>query len=203
MNTKPSDSHFSEDELDAVMETVNQLNKTSSRYHPALVSLHWLLALLILLALAMGTFLLKEMPNTSPDKIGALRGHMIMGFVIGALMLIRLVIRNHSSHPYAASTGNALLDQLRKSAHTGLYVLILAMAASGVAIALLAGLPEIVFTGGAGVLPENFASYPPRTVHGWIAKALMALIGLHLAGVVYHQFALKDRLLSRMWFGNR
>jgi cytochrome b561 len=82
-------------------------------------------------------------------------------------------------------------------------VLILAMAASGVAIALLAGLPEIVFTGGAGVLPENFASYPPRTVHGWIAKALMALIGLHLAGVVYHQFALKDRLLSRMWFGNR
>ena len=33
------------------------------RYHPALVALHWLLALLLTLALALGTFILKEIPN--------------------------------------------------------------------------------------------------------------------------------------------
>jgi cytochrome b561 len=43
----------------------------------------------------------------------------------------------------------------------------------------------------------------PRVVHGWIAKLLMALVALHVVGVVYHQFGLKDRLLSRMWFGRR
>lgn len=179
------------------------MNQKPSRHHPVLAGLHWLLALLILLALAMGTFVLKEMPNTSPGKIGALRGHMIVGLVIGGLMLVRLVVRMRTRLPQAAPTGNTLLDQLGKSSHAGLYLLIFVMVASGAATALLAGLPEIVFGGGAGPLPESFAIYAPRVVHGWIGKALMALIGVHLAGVIFHQFGLKDRLLSRMWFGKR
>ena len=36
-----------------------------------------------------------------------------------------------------------------------------------------------------------------------IAKLLMALIALHLAAALYHQFVLKDGLLARMWFGKR
>lgn len=182
---------------------VNQMNTKPSRYHPALVGLHWLLAALLMLALTMGTFVLKDMPNTSPDKIGLLRGHMILGLVIGALMLVRLAVRIRTRRPPVASTGNPLLDQLGKSAHAGLYLLVFAMAASGLATAVQAGLPEIVFGGSAGALPQSFAAYTPRVVHGWIAKALMALVGLHLVGVVFHQFRLKDRLLSRMWFGER
>ena len=130
------------------------MKQKPSRYHPALVSLHWLLALLIMLAMGMGTFVLKEIPNTSPEKLGALQGHMIMGFAIGALMMARLIVRLRTSHPQVASTG-------------------------------------------------SFAIYTPRVVHGWIAKLLMALVALHVVGVVYHQFGLKDRLLSRMWFGQR
>lgn len=179
------------------------MNTKPTRYHPALVGLHWLLAALITLALTMGTLVLKEMPNTSPDKVGSLRGHMILGLVIGALMLVRLVARLRTQRPPVASTGNPLLDQLGKSAHAGLYLLVFAMAASGLATAVQAGLPEIVFGGSVGALPESFAVYTPRVVHGWIAKALMALIGLHLVGVVFHQFGIKDRLLSRMWFGKR
>lgn len=179
------------------------MNTLPTRYHPALVSLHWLLALLVMLALALGTFVLKELPNTSADKIGALRGHMIFGIAIGGLMLVRLILRLRFSLPQAASTGSALADKVGKSAHAGFYLLVIGMAATGAAIAVQAGLPGIVFGGSAGPLPESFASYTPRAVHGWIAKALMALIGLHLAGVFFHQFVLKDRLLSRMWFGKR
>lgn len=204
MNKKSTQATVSDDERQAVMDTMQHLNTPTRRYHPALVALHWLLALLLALALAMGTFVLKEIPNDSIDKIGALRGHMIIGIAIGALMLVRLVVRRRTSHPPAASTGHVLLDRLRSLAHTGLYVLVFAMAASGAAIALLSGLPEIVF-GGAVLplpLPETFAAYPPRAVHGWIAKALFLVIGFHLIGALFHQFRLKDRLLSRMWFGS-
>lgn len=176
------------------------MNPTPSRYHPALVGLHWLMALLILLALGMGTFALKEMPNTSPDKIGALRGHMVVGVLIGSLMLIRLVVRLRSQRPVAATTGNALLDVLGKITHVGLYILVFGMAASGMATAVQAGLPDIVF-GKVGVLPLDFNSYAPRAVHGWIAKTMIGLIALHLLGALFHQFVVKDRLLSRMWFG--
>ena len=174
-----------------------------TRYAPVLVGLHWLLAALIMLAMTMGTFVLKEMPNTSPDKVGSLRGHMIVGMVIAALMLVRLVTRLRTRRPPHAATGSTLLDQLGRAAHAGLYLLVFAMAASGLATAVQAGLPEIVFGGGAGSLPRDFSAYTPRLVHGWIAKALMALVGLHVAGVLFHQFRLKDRLLSRMWFGKR
>lgn len=174
-----------------------------TRYAPVLVGLHWLLAALLMLAMTMGTFVLKELPNTSPDKVGSLRGHMIVGMVIAALMLVRLVTRLRTRRPPIASTGSTLLNQLSRAAHAGLYLLVFAMATSGLATAVQAGLPEIVFGGGAGSLPRDFSAYTPRLVHGWIAKALMALVGLHVAGVLFHQFGLKDRLLSRMWFDKR
>ena len=76
--------------------------------------------------------------------------------------------------------------------------MVFAMAASGMATALQAGLPEIIFGGSGAALPANFANLIPRIVHGWIATLLVLLVGLHVVGVVYHQFVLKDRLLSRM-----
>ena len=179
------------------------MNPLPTRHHPALVVLHWLLAALLLLALAMGTFVLKEMPNASPDKIDALRGHMVVGIAIGALMFVRLLVRWRSRSPAAALTGNKVLDRLGKVAHMGLYLLVFAMAASGMATALQAGLPEIIFGGSGAPLPESFAVYPARLVHGVIATLLMIQVGVHAAGAAYHQVVLKDRLLSRMGFGKR
>ena len=179
------------------------MNPLPTRHHPALVVLHWLLAALLLLALAMGTLVLKEMPNASPDKIGALRGHMVVGIAIGALMLVRLLVRWRTAGPVPALTGNRLLDGLGKIAHIGLYLLVFAMAASGMATALQAGLPEIIFGGSGAPLPESFAAYPARLVHGTVATLLLIQIGVHVAGAVYHQVVLKDGLLSRMGFGKR
>ena len=58
------------------------------RYDPALVVLHWLLGVLIVLGLFMGTFSLERLPNTDPARIDSLRGHMINGAVIGCLAYV-------------------------------------------------------------------------------------------------------------------
>ncbi|MDU8927822.1 cytochrome b [Alisedimentitalea sp. MJ-SS2] len=173
-----------------------------SRYHPLLVALHWLLAIAILVALFMGTFSLAETPNSDPNKIFGLRGHMSVGISILVLMLIRVITRFASTRPPKVETGNALIDTAGSVAHVGLYVLVFAMCISGLALANLAGLPGIVF-GGYGTLPADFSEYGPRAVHGIIAKLLMALVLLHVAGALYHQFIRKDGLIRRMWFGNR
>ena len=173
-----------------------------ARYHTALVTLHWLLALLLIVALVIGTFALKTVPNSSPDKIDALRGHMIAGGLILLLTLVRLVVRLKTAHPAPATTGNALLDRLAPATHWALYLLVLLMAGSGVAMSVLAGLPGIVF-GGVGSLPVNFDALPPRAVHGIVAKVLMLFIALHFAAALYHQFVKRDGLLRRMGFGPR
>lgn len=61
-----------------------------SRYHPALVALHWLLAAGLLFALGMGTLSLKELPNASPEKLFALRGHMVFGVALLVLIAIHV-----------------------------------------------------------------------------------------------------------------
>ncbi|MGI9350080.1 MAG: cytochrome b [Rhizobiaceae bacterium] len=49
----------------------------------------------------------------------------------------------------------------------------------------------------------DFNSVFARMVHGILTKLLIALIGLHVVGALYHQFIVKDRLFARIWFGKK
>jgi cytochrome b561 len=167
----------------------------TARYHPALVTLHWLLAALILFSLGMGMLSLREIPNASPDKLFALRGHMVAGAAIGLLTLLRLAVLAFTARPQPMSTAGRI-------GHFSLYAAVLLMAASGFALALQAGLPDIVF-GGKGVLPESFAGFTPRAVHGALARVLLALIAVHVLAALYHQLIRRDHLFARMAFGRR
>lgn len=174
-----------------------------SRYHPLLVTLHWLVALLIAGMLAIGFFKLAAMPNSDPEKIGILLIHMTVGMSILALTSIRLVVRLRTAKPAEATAGHPVLDRIAPVIHYGFYVLVLLMAATGLATAILAGLNRSVFQGSGEPLPPSFAVYPAFVAHGWLALLLAGLVGLHVIAALYHQFARKDRLFQRMWFGQR
>jgi cytochrome b561 len=173
-----------------------------SRYHPVLVGLHWLLAVLIITALALGALVMAKIPNSDPMKVEALRGHMAGGALILVLMLVRLLLRARTAHPTAASTGYPLLDKIAWASHRLFYLLVIAMAASGLTMALQANLPAIVFSG-HGELPPAFWIYNARYLHYGFSRLLMALIGIHVVGALYHTLILKDGLLRRMFFGQR
>src|SRR5580765_4081838 len=146
------------------------------RYHPALVALHWLLAVFIVGALVLGMFVLKTLPTSSPGKIEALRAHMI---------------------------GSPILDRIARISHIAFYGLVAGMVATGLATAVLAGLPDIVFGASGAPLPESFAIFPTRVIHGVLAKLLVTLIFVHASAALYHHFIRHDRLLARMWFGRQ
>jgi cytochrome b561 len=174
-----------------------------ARYHPFLVTLHWLLAFLIILMLVVGFFVLARMPDTAPDKIFALRIHMIIGLVILALMTLRLIIRLFTKKPPTASTGHRGLDVLAHAVHWAFYLLVLLMVSSGLTTAVLSGLNLIVFGGVQAPFPPDLTIYPSFIGHIVIAFLLTALIVLHIAAALYHQTIRGDGLLQRMWFGRR
>ena len=174
-----------------------------TRYHPLLVALHWLLAAMILGGLVAGTFILNATPNSDPFKLISLGMHMSLGMAIGVLMLVRLAVRVFTRKPPHATTGNALLDKLGVLTHWAFYIVVLAMVASGLAIANMAGLPAIVFGGSGASLPEDFSAFAPRKAHGALATLLMLLVLLHVAAGLWHQYGRKDHIFRRMWFGNR
>ena len=174
-----------------------------SRYHPGLVALHWFLAAFIVLALGLGMFVLKTIPNSSPHKIEALRAHMFGAAVIFTLMIVRLALRRFSARPEPATTGNRALDRIAGISHLAFYGLVAGMIATGLATAVLADLPSIVFGGSGAPLPDSFAVFPTRVIHGVIAKIFVALIAVHATAALFHHFVLGDGLLKRMWFGRR
>jgi cytochrome b561 len=166
----------------------------ASRYHPLLIALHWLLAVLILAALAVGFFGLAAMPNADPAKIAVLRWHMAGGMLILALMLVRLVVRLVTAKPAPA-------NRLASLVHYGFYLLVVLMVGTGFATGLLAGLPDIVFAGSGAPLPATFAVYPTFQAHFWLATLLAAFIVLHVLAALHHQLVQRDGLLRRMGLG--
>jgi cytochrome b561 len=170
------------------------------RYHPLLVTLHWLLALMIITMLLIGMLSLKWMPN-NPAKLLPLGFHMATGILILILMLIRLVVRLTTKKPEPATAGNRFLDTIGNLTHYALYLFAILMALSGISTAAQADLFKIVFGASGTPLPIDFFIYPVRYVHGYIALILIALIVLHFGAAMYHQFIRKDNLLSRMGFG--
>ena len=172
----------------------------ASRYQPVLISLHWLLALMIIGLLCLGFFVLADMPNTDPKKLDILVWHMSGGMFVLVLMILRLIIRRWSAHPATAPTGSPLFDRLASIAHGSLYVIVFLMIATGWATGwLISG----VFQPNGGSLPENFAVFPSFRAHAALATLLAVLIVVHVAAALYHQFVLKDGLFRRMWFGQR
>ncbi len=171
------------------------------RYHPALVSLHWLLAILIIVALFMGSNILTQIPNDNPEKLFALKMHMISGFVILVLMIVRVIVRNVTEKPPQADAGSDAKNKGGVIAHYALYILVFAMVGSGIGTAIMAGLPDIVFNNSGVALPTNFDDILPRVFHGYISKVLFAIIFIHILATLYHQFVRKDGLIARMWFG--
>src|SRR5262245_32059236 len=88
------------------------------RYHPALAALHWISAVLILVAPVTGTFGLKATSN-SPDKVAQLAAHMALGIAILVITVGWLVVRNITPLPERASAGHVLLDRLAVATHYG------------------------------------------------------------------------------------
>src|SRR5262245_16635186 len=166
------------------------------RYSMLQVTLHWLSAGLILFSLLTGALVLKNLPNDS-GKVLPLAIHAVTGALIGAVILARLLVRSTAPQPARARTGNAKLDALARVVHAALYASAIGMVASGIAVALQTDLPAIVFGGSGSPLPADFGQFTARRAHAYFAWALVALVGLHVCGALYHQLVRRDRLLAR------
>ena len=172
----------------------------ASRYQPALVALHWLLALMIIGLLCLGFFVLANMPNADPKKLEILVWHMAGGMFVLVLTILRFIIRMASARPAVATTGSPRLDRLAPIVHYGFYLIVLLMVASGWSTGFLI---RGVFQPDGGRLPDSFAVFPTFRAHAALATLLAILIVLHSAAALYHQFVLKDGVFSRVWFGRR
>ena len=173
---------------------------TVTRYHPVLVVLHWLIGLMIALNLGFGFFVIRNIPNSDPAKLGPLGNHMGLGTLVLALMVIRLITRYFTSHPEPTAHQREGIGQLRTPTHWLLYLVIFVTAGSGWYTGFL--IAHLYETPGS-TLPSEFALYPSRVLHVWMALVLFLFILLHIAAAVRERMSGERNIMSRMWFGKR
>jgi cytochrome b561 len=179
------------------------LHQPSDRYHHLSIFLHWILALALLGAFALGLYM-ADLP-LSPQRIKLFNWHKWAGVLILALSLVRLLARlTLTAPPLPASIAQAMprwQQQAHQATHLGLYALFFAVPLLGWAYSSAAGFPIVLW----GVLPlpdwvgaDKALAELLKPWHQLSAYAMAALVLVHIAGAVKHQWIDRDRLIDRM-----
>ena len=171
------------------------IKSSTDRYGAVAITIHWVTALAVLLMLASG-----QLMDVNPAATGAiLPYHVVTGMLIGLLTLLRILWWLAFDRQPAPQAGLPVWqERLARVVHWGLYVCILVLFGSGIAMMVLLDALGPIFSGGE--LPE-FSQTPPRLAHGLAGRVILLLAGLHIAAALWHQFVRRDRLLARMGLG--
>lgn len=176
------------------------------RYTLPAIALHWLLAALLLGLLGLGWYMV-DLPF-SPAKLKYYNWHKWAGIAVLLLSLLRLLWRTTHRPPALPARTTAAMPRWQLAAHHGvhhlMYVLFFAVPLLGWAYSSAAGFPIVWL--GLWQLPDFVPVSPAlaeslKPWHMVSAYALTALIALHIAAALKHQFVDRDGLLARMWPG--
>lgn len=175
----------------------------STRYTAPAIALHWLLALMIVGAFGVGLYM-HELP-VSPTRLKLYNWHKWAGVTILALSALRLLWRL-GHRPPADLPMPGWQAAAAHATHVALYALFFIVPLVGWAYSSAAGFPIVWF----GVLPlpdfvpvDKALAEAIKPWHERSAMLMAALVLLHVAGALKHQFVDRDGLIDRMRFGRR
>lgn len=169
------------------------------RYSTTSIVLHWLIAILIIAAFAMGWYMSDL--RISPTKLKLYSWHKWLGVSIFGLVALRLLIRLIKGAPDYPDTMQTWEKQMANAMHGSLYVLMITVPLSGYLYTYAAGFPVVYL--GLLELPAIISPHPEwkdglKELHELLTTGMVVLIGIHFAATLKHQLINKDGILQRM-----
>jgi len=176
----------------------------AKRYTTTAITLHWLSALLIVAAFALGVIMVDL--KISPTKLQYFSWHKWLGITILGLVALRLLWRLSHRPPALSATTPRWQVLAAGAGHWALYALMFAIPLSGWAYSSASGYP-VVYLGQFQLpdwVPKDKAlAAQLKDVHELLTTVLMFVVGGHFVAALKHQFIDKDGLMVRMWFGRK
>lgn len=170
------------------------------KYTKTAIALHWLIALLIIAAFALGVTMV-DIPGLTPTKLKYFSWHKWLGVTVLALAAVRLLWRLTHAAPLLPMSMPAWQVKISGMLHGLLYLLMFAVPVSGYFYSLAAGVPVTYL----GVLPLPVLIEPNpelkdalKAVHYWLNMSMLAAVAVHVAAALKHQFIDRDGVLKRM-----
>ncbi|QFY42754.1 cytochrome b [Candidatus Methylospira mobilis] len=170
------------------------------KYPVSLRAVHWLMTAGFGLLFVTGPVMV-DLAKDDPLRAILMNLHKSIGVLVLVFVGLRLFIRLRASVlPELPAEFEQWERELAHYAHRFLYVLMLVVPLSGWAVSDLHGRPVKLF---GLVLPKLFPTIEgigatPGFVHTVIAYAALAVIALHLAGILKHRYLDRQCVLKRM-----
>lgn len=169
------------------------------RYTGAAISLHWLLALLIFAGWGLGIYM-ADLPD-EPTTRQYFSWHKSIGVTVFLLAILRVGwLATHSPPPMPTQTP-AWQTRIARFTHAALYILMFALPLTGWLMSSAKGAPTWYL--GLWPLPDLVGKDKALgdtlgSIHELLAFTLAALVLLHIAAALKHQFVDRDNLVGRM-----
>jgi len=176
------------------------------RYSGIAITLHWLMALLLMCGFSLGLYMVDL--KFSPQKLSLYSYHKWIGVTVFTLALARLAWRFKHPPPPLPTGLPRWQAAMAGAVHVLLYLLMLGIPLCGWLYSSAAGVPTVPFGIGALQLPDLVAKDKEladtlRFAHRSLAYTLAALVSLHLAAAIGHQLVDDHGILSRMLPGEK
>ena len=175
------------------------MRMTVQRYTGIAMSLHWLIATMILLSLGVGLYMVEL--KLSPAKLQLYSWHKWAGVTIFALVLVRCVWRLTHTPPPLPSDLPRWQQLVAETTHYVLYALMIVIPLTGWLMSSAKGFQTVYF----GVLPipdllskNKEWGEALNLVHRYLNYTMIAIITVHIGAAIKHHFIDKDDVLRRM-----
>lgn len=175
------------------------LRNTDTRWGAIAQTLHWLIALLIVVQGAIGLMMVDL--GMTPVKVKVFALHKSIGLSVLALVLLRLSWRAAQRTP-RDPPAPAWQRIAARVSHALLYLLILALPLSGWLFNSAANFPLSWF--GLVHVPSLTHGYDPSlkslalSAHVALFWILAGVVAIHVAAALWHHFRKRDDVLRRM-----
>lgn len=187
---------------------------TRLRYDTVAMTLHWLIALLVIANVCSGIYFADLAPKgTVPWWVVPM--HKSTGLTVLVLSVLRLLWRLTHKWPPLPQSMSAGLRALARTTHVLFYFFIIAIPFVGWAMVSasprntptywywLFEWPRLPFLANLPMADKKPTAHLFGELHAIFAYLAVALVLLHVAGALYHHYLRRDQVLKRMWFGTR
>jgi cytochrome b561 len=179
-------------------QTVPSGEKLAARYGNGAIGFHWVMVLLIVVVGVLGLLHDSWPKSTQSFWINI---HAMIGLTVWALVIARLWWRRTHTPPDLPPDVGEFSRRLSYPVHLLLYALMVVIPIIGIVTFIWHGrvFDFGLFKVDFGVAKNRAIFHPTEDLHGYLAYALFALIGLHALAALWHHFVRHDGVLGRMW----
>ncbi|MBS0358516.1 MAG: cytochrome b [Proteobacteria bacterium] len=176
-----------------------QIKNTENHYGLVAISLHWVIAILIIGLVILGLYMTGLPKN--PEKLKLYGWHKEFGILILVLAMLRIVWRIGSIVPLLPNSIPDWQKLVAHMVHWAFYGFMFAQPITGWLMSSAAGIPVSFF--GLFVLPDLISPNDVykaifRETHEWLAYAVIVLFFAHVGAALKHHFISKNDVLRKM-----